>query len=185
MKKFGIVIAVIGAIGLAAALIVGIFVSGAGLRDGLNETQYDINGGSGQVQLEAETEYRLFRTGEAPRNTSCEVTSPGGEVMEQSSSGISLTIENTEGAWYSMSKFTTQEAGEYDFDCTGDAMVRTADSADAIGKGIFGVLGSIFGAIGAGTLLIAGIILAVVGNYHEKQARRREQAAYRSPQQGM
>lgn len=170
MKNAGVILAVLGAVALVGAVILGL-VGGSGLRAAIEAPKVTIEGGRGVVELEEDTEYRIFKAENAPETVSCEVRFPDGEVVEQRTEGVALTLDTENGTWTSISHFGTGEAGGYSVDCTDDVVVTTSAATDAGGRGAGGILGSVFAVMGALFMIIIGLLMAVAGNNRGKQRR--------------
>lgn len=171
MKKAGVILAVLGVVALSEAIILGL-VGGSRLTAVIGAPRVVIEGGQGVVELEEGTSYRIFRAESAPDTVSCEVRSPGGEVLEQHSSGATTTLDVENGTWTPISHFGTDEAGGYSVNCTGDVLVATEAATDATGRGAGGILGTVLAAMGALFMVIVGLFMAVAGGHRGKQARR-------------
>ena len=172
MKKFGIAMAVIGGIGLIAAILLGVLVGGGGMKQVVDTPKTEINGGSGTANLMVKTEYRLFRRGDTSGLPGCTITSPSGEKIETQTTASSITLGDGEEGWITNSKIVTEEEGEYSFSCDRDVMVAKKEDIDKIGSGLLGVLGGIFGGIAAFFLFVVGIVLALIGRHRERQRIR-------------
>ena len=172
MKKFGIVMAVIGGIGLITAILFGVFVGGSGLKQVADTPKTEINGGSGTANLMVKTEYRLFRRGDASGLPECTITSPSGEKIEIQTTVASITLGEGDDAWVTHNKIVTEEEGDYSFSCDRDVMLAKKEDIDKIGSGLLGVFGGIFGGIAAFFLFALGVILALVGRHRERQRMR-------------
>ena len=171
MKKAGVILAVLGAVALVGAVILGL-VGGSGLKAAIEAPKVTIEGGRGVVELEEDADYRIFKAENTPETMSCEVRSPGGEVLPQQTKGVTLNLEMENGTWTSIGSFSAIEAGGYAVDCTDDVMIITKSATDAVGRGVGGILGSVFAVMAALFMVIIGLLMAVVGNHREKQARR-------------
>lgn len=171
MKNAGVILAVLGAVALVGAVVLGL-VGGSGLRAAIEAPKVTIEGGRGVVELEEDTDYRIFRAENAPEAVSCEVRSPGGEVLPQQTKGVTLNLEMENGTWTSIGSFHADEAGGYAVECTDDVMVTTKSATDAVGRGVGGIMGSVFAVMGALFMIIVGLLMAVVGNHREKQQGR-------------
>ncbi len=172
MKKFGIALSVIGGIGLIAAIILGVFVGGGGMKQVADTPKIEINGGSGTANLMVKSEYRLFRRGETSDLPECTVTSPSGENIETQTTATSVTLGEGDDAWVTHNKIVTEEEGDYSFSCDRDVMLAKKEDIDKIGSGLFGILGGIFGGMAAAFVLFVGVILALVGRHRERQRIR-------------
>lgn len=170
MKNAGVILAVLGAVALVGAVILGL-VGGSGIRAAIEAPRVTIEGGRGVVELEEDTEYRIFKAESAPETVSCVVRFPDGEVVEQRTTGVTLTLDLENGTWTSISHFGTGEAGGYAVDCADDVLVTTEAATDAVKRGVGGLLGSVFAVMGALFMVIVGLLMAVVGNHRGKQRR--------------
>ena len=170
MKNAGVILAVLGAVALVGAVILGL-VGGSGLRAAIEAPKVTIEGGRGVVELEGDTEYRIFEAENAPETVSCEVRSSDGAVVDQRTAGVALTLDMENGTWTLISHFGTGQAGGYAVDCADDVVVTTKAATDAVGRGAGGILGSVFAVMGALFMIIIGLLMAVVGNHRDKQRR--------------
>ena len=172
MKKFGIVLSVIGGIGLIVAILFGVFVGGSGMKQVVDTPKIEINGGSGTANLMVKSEYRLFRRGDTSGLPECTITSPSGEEIETQTTASSITLGDGEEGWITNSKIVSEEEGDYSFSCDRDVMVAKKEDIDKIGSGLLGVFGGIFGGMAAAFVLFVGVILGLVGRHRERQRIR-------------
>lgn len=180
MKKAGIVVTVIGAIGLIAAILIGVFVGGGGIKRVVDTPKMELTNGMGNLALEEDTEYRVFQPSDVSDKIECDIHSPAGEQIELGNTVATLTLEYGPHSWWSTTDFTSEEAGDYSFVCDADAMVASKDDTNQIGTGLAGILGGIFAALFALFILLVGLVLFFVGRHNERK-RQRENMQYWGP----
>ncbi|MDZ5077153.1 hypothetical protein [Nesterenkonia sp. HG001] len=153
-----------------------------------------------EVQLDAEESYLLYVASPSGSSTPRladvpEVTAPSGESRTMGPAQISSTASMGGTDAVGQYSYTAHESGLHTVEieafadpgpfAEGESFIVIAPGGDFVGLmgGVFGVLGSVFGGIAAGTiglgLLVAGIIVAVI-----RRRRRREHAAWPAPGAG-
>lgn len=175
MKKAGIVVMIIGAVVLMLSMIVGFVLGGIGTYRLLNEdlesarTDQTVT-----VSAEEPKEFLVFEPEAEKGNRECTVAGPGGSVAELDRVDTSFTVQIEDRPWEIFSRFTTDAAGEYTFECNDEVMVLPARfGQSAVGVAAGAVIG-VFGTLLGGFIVVVGLILTAFGVRNENQRLRAE-----------
>lgn len=170
MRKWGKLLAILGAIVLLLSIVIGTVMAWTGFQ-GVMDTAEDATpfSGSTTLQLSAGDEIQLYAL-EGAASNDCDVT-PGDQVGPGPSQ--TSTISKDGQSWTSFDGFTATTDGEYIVACADSAEVLAAPPISV--GGILGGVGGIFLGIGGGMLgallLLIGIVLLLVGRGKAKQAQ--------------
>lgn len=169
MRKWGKILAIVGAIMLVVCVVVGVIlaVTGIGRAAGTADKGTTFTG-STSVTLEAGQKVQLYAPDDAA-TPMCEVT-PADKVGDAPVQSSEVTSGGV--TWESFDGFTATEAGSYQITCDGTTQVLAAPPV-SIGGIFAGVGGILLGVLGGGLgllMLIVGLVLFFIGRGKAKQA---------------
>lgn len=161
-SKVPMILIIVGAVILVLSIVVGGILAAVGIGStagGMGEIEVH-SSGAGSFSAEAGEEVFVYKQ-EGAAVPSCDVTGPGEITLAGHDVTYTTTLEGS--SWESFDSFTVSASGEYQIDCSGDAVaVGPPLNVGGILGAVGGILGGLAGAFLGFVILLVGVIMMII-----------------------